>query len=574
MIFLATPPFASVASAAPATAVKSANGEDRNPTDAKSTPDAKSAVDAKSNPDAKRTSAAAPADKKPVARFGIDEYRVEGADLMRQIEVEEAVYPFLGPGRTADDVEKARAALEKAYASKGYQTVTVSIPQQNVANGIVVLKVVEAKVGRLRVKDSRFFDTDTIKAKAPSLSEGKLPNFNDVTKDIVSLNQLPDRKVTPALRAGATPGTVDVDLKVEDKWPAHGSVEITNRQSPNTKPLRLTASARYDNLWQRGDSLSFSYQVAIQHPDDAKVLSGSYLARTSADWLNLLVYAVDSKSDVATVGGQTVIGPGGILGTRAVITLPSRENFFQTMSVGFDYKHFGENVAQGGTLQFSTPVTYIPIVGNYTATWQREGGSTQFNTTATMGVRGLGSEPVEFDSKRFGAKENFFHIRGDLSTTQDVKGGLQLYVRAQGQLADQPLVSSEQFSMGGVDTVRGYLETEALGDAAVAGTVELRTPNLGEWIAGTSKDAQSDPHKTVAVNDWRFFVFGDGGRAQILKPLPEQSFVFDLASYGVGTRLKLFERLNGMLVFAVPIINQTFTFANKPRVLFRASGEF
>jgi hemolysin activation/secretion protein len=191
-----------------------------------------------------------------------------------------------------------------------------------------------------------------------------------------------------------------------------------------------------------------------------------------------------------------------------------------------------------------------------------------------MGVRGLGSEPVEFDNKRFGAKENFFHIRGDLSTTQDVKGGLQLYVRAQGQLADQPLVSSEQFSMGGVDTVRGYLETEALGDAAVAGTVELRTPNLGEWIAGTSKDTQSDPHKTVAVNDLRFFVFGDGGRAQFLKPLPEQSFVFDMASYGVGTRLKMFERLNGMVVFAVPVINQTFTFANKPRVLFRASGEF
>jgi hemolysin activation/secretion protein len=158
---------------------------------------------------------------KPVVRFDIDEYRIEGADHMPQIEVEEAVYPFLGPARTAEDVEKARSALEKAYQSKGYQTVTVSIPEQNPQNGIVVLKVAEAKVGRLRVKGSRYFDLDKIKDKAPSVAEGKLPNLNEVTKDIIALNQLPDHKVTPALRAGAAPGTVDVDLNVEDKLPLH-----------------------------------------------------------------------------------------------------------------------------------------------------------------------------------------------------------------------------------------------------------------------------------------------------------------------------------------------------------------
>jgi hemolysin activation/secretion protein len=158
--------------------------------------------------------------------------------------------------------------LEKAYQSKGYQTVTVSIPEQNAQNGIVVLKVAEAKVGRLRVKGSRYSDLDKIKEKAPSVAEGKLPNLNEVTKDIVALNQLADRKVTPALRAGIAPGTVDVDLNVEDKLPLHASVELNNRQSPNTKPLRR---GHYDNVWQRRDSVSFSYQVAPEHPEDATV---------------------------------------------------------------------------------------------------------------------------------------------------------------------------------------------------------------------------------------------------------------------------------------------------------------
>ncbi|MBK0795175.1 ShlB/FhaC/HecB family hemolysin secretion/activation protein, partial [Escherichia coli O25b:H4-ST131] len=76
------------------------------------------------------------------------------------------------------------------------------------------------------VKNSRYFDLDRIKDSAPSLKEGTVPNFTDVTKDIVSLNQWPDRRVTPALRAGVAPGTVDVDLNVEDKAPIHASLEV------------------------------------------------------------------------------------------------------------------------------------------------------------------------------------------------------------------------------------------------------------------------------------------------------------------------------------------------------------
>jgi len=521
-----------------------------------------------------KTSGAKPAEK-PL-RFNIDEYRIEGADLLPQIEVEEAVYPYLGPGRTADDVEKARSALEKAYTAKGYQTVTVSTPQQDPDKGFVILKVTEHKVGRLRVKNSRYFDVDKIKTSAPSLAEGKVPNFNAVTKDIVALNQWPDRKVTPALRAGLTPGTVDVDLTVDDKVPFHASVELNNRRAPSTTPLRLVATTHYDNLWQRGDTANFSYQVAPQRRSDAEVFSGSYLARTDLDWMNLLVYGVNSKSDVATVGGQNVVGPGQVIGARAVLTLPGRDGFFQSLSLGLDYKHFGQTVTQGSVLAFSTPVTYVPAVASYSATFQRDGGLTQFNGALTYGLRGIGSDPFAFDDKRFRARQNFIHLKGDVSDTTTFKDGSQLYLKAQGQIADQPLVSSEQFSLGGLETVRGYLESETLGDWGTSGTVELRTPNLPEWLlsaaAGDGKPA--DRSKLVGFDEWRLFAFGDVGLVRTLEPLSGQQAVFFLASYGVGTSFKLFNYLNGSAVFAMPLVTQAYTVANHPRVLFRISGEF
>jgi len=156
------------------------------------------------------TPAPAGAPQKPAAapRFDIDDFAVQGADKLPEIDIEEAIYPYLGPNKSADDVEKARAALEKAYHDKGYQTVSVAVPQQNVQRKVVVLKVTELKVGRLRVKNSRYFDLEKVKDGAPSLREGALPNFGEVTKDIVALNQWPDRRVTPALRAGTTPGSI------------------------------------------------------------------------------------------------------------------------------------------------------------------------------------------------------------------------------------------------------------------------------------------------------------------------------------------------------------------------------
>jgi len=507
------------------------------------------------------------------AHFDIDEFRVEGADNLPQIEVEEAVYPFLGPNRTSDDVEKARAAMEKAYHDKGFQTVGVSIPQQDAQRGFIVLKVAENRVGRLRVKGSRYFDLAKIKGRAHSLQEGTLPNFQEVTKDIVALNQWPDRRVTPALRAGVTPGTVDVDLNVEDTYPLHGSFELNNRQSPSTTPLRANVSLHYDNLWQLGHSLTLSYQEAPLNPKDAMVVSGSYLARTDIDWLSVLIYGLKSDSAVATVGGANVVGPGQVIGGRAVFTLPTKGELFQTLSLGADYKAFQQTLSLTGS-SFSSPVTYVPLVAAYTASFQGDGRLTQLNATVTAGLRGIGSSPDEFDAKRFKATESFIDMHGDVSHTQDLPGGVQLFAKAQGQMSDQPLVSSEQLSLGGQDTVRGYLESEVLGDYGVAGTFELRTPNIAPYLEQKLDNPPGEPVKFNAFNEWRFFAFADAGRAWIHEPLPEQQSQFDLLSYGVGMRLKTLQHFNSYVFVGVPLISQQVTVARNPRVGFRVWGEF
>ncbi len=558
----------SLAAAAPALSAASETAE-------KSPPGAASPANSANGPTTP-ADLAKPA-QKPAAteHFDIDDFAVQGADTLPEIDIEEAIYPFLGPNKTADDVEKARAALEKAYHDKGYQTVSVAVPPQNAQAKVITLKVTELKVGRLRVKNSRYFDLDKIKHGAPSLKEGSVPNFTDVTKDIVSLNQWPDRRITPALRAGVTPGTVDVDLNVEDKVPVHASVELNDRQSPNTTGLRLNSTVHYDDLWQLGHSFSFSYQVAPQRPGDAEVFSGSYLAHIpDVDWLSFLLYGVKSASNVATVGGTNIVGPGEIIGGRAVITLPSRENFFHTLSAGLDFKHFDQTVNLAGS-GFSSPVTYYPLVVSYGATWQNEKFTTQLNASFTENMRPPSSSPLDFDNKRFDASPSFSHLNADISHTQELPEGFQFYAKLQGQVADGPLVSSEQFSVGGFDTVRGYLESETIGDNGIAGNIEFRSPNVGDLLQKQMKDETGQGAARFTVfNEWRLFAFTDAGKAIVLDPLSEQQSQFDLWSYGVGARVKMFNYINGTLFYSVPMTTQAFTQAYHPRVNFRIWGEF
>lgn len=498
------------------------------------------------------------ADAEP--KLYIQEYRVLGAKALPKIEVEEAVYPFLGPGRTAEDVEQARASLEQAYQDKGFQTVSVQVPRQSGRNGIIVLQVVEAKVGRLRVKGSRFFNLDKIKDKVPSLAEGQVPNFNDVAREIVALNQMADRRVTPSLRAGVEPGTVDVDLEVKDTFPLHGSIELNNRYSANTTPLRLNGAISYNNLWQLGHTVGFSFQLAPERLSDATVYSAYYLA--PVPWVNglsLMVQGTRQNSNVSTLGGAAVAGNGEIIGGRAILALPSAGSFFHSLSFGVDYKHFKQDLMIGGELTGS-PVTYFPFSLFYSAAWVGKGYTTELNGGLTFAFANFGSDEVEFDNRRYGASGSFVYFRGDLAHTRDLPFGFQIYGQIQGQATGQSLVDSEQFSGGGLDTVRGYLESEVLGDNAAMGSIEVRTPSLLGW-AGEG-------------NEWRFYVFSDAGVLTLNNPLPEQQSQFDLASIGAGSRIRLFNHFNGSLDAGLPLISQFPTSAGDWLLTFRVWGDF
>jgi len=501
------------------------------------------------------------AEQTPAQVFLIREYRVVGARTLPRDAVDKALYSHLGPGRTPRDVDNARADLEKAYHEKGYQTVSVSVPPQSVNTGVIVLQVTEATVGRLRVKGARFYDIERIKKMAPALAEGGVPNFNDVQRDITALNQSADLQVTPALVAGRIPGTVDVELTVKDAFPLHGSIELNNRYSANTTPLRLDTAIRYDNLWQLGHTVGAAFQIAPQRPSDALIFSGYYIARTPAiDGVSLMLQATRQNSEVSTLGGTDSLGNGEIYGGRILFNLPSKTGFYHSAALGIDYKDFSQDLVTSDGSIVSSPLTYWPFSANYNATSLGNHYETGINAGITFAFRGTGTqEAIDFDNRRYNSSANFFTLRGGIDHTQKLPWDFRILAALQGQATANPLVDTEQFSLGGLNTVRGYLESTVVGDNAVATTLEIQTPSLLGWLP--------------EGNEWRFFAFLDAGYAMLNDPLPEQTSTFNLWSYGFGTSFRLVKHLNGEFLIGIPQITQSPSTAGDPLFTFRFSAE-
>ncbi|WP_255416796.1 BamA/TamA family outer membrane protein [Thiohalobacter thiocyanaticus] len=110
----------------------------------------------------------------------------------------------------------------------------------------------------------------------------------------------------------------------------------------------------------------------------------------------------------------------------------------------------------------------------------------------------------------------------------------------EGQLAGQPLISNEQFAAGGAESVRGYYESQQLGDDGVSATLELYTPSL----AG---------HLHERIDNLRLLAFADAAYLRNHDTLPGSPTSFELYGAGVGLRLSAFRSLSLNLDLAWPL---------------------
>jgi hemolysin activation/secretion protein len=144
----------------------------------------------------------------------------------------------------------------------------------------------------------------------------------------------------------------------------------------------------------------------------------------------------------------------------------------------------------------------------------------------------------EPNSQFFSWRGQFSYLRLLGSPTELPANGSTILLSSQLQLAADPLISTEQFSLGGATTVRGYRQDALLTDNGFLATAEFRLP-----IAQISKlDA------TLQLTP--FIDFGTGWNTD-----DRETEFATLIGTGFGLLLQTPENLSARVDWGIPLIN-------------------
>jgi hemolysin activation/secretion protein len=320
----------------------------------------------------------------------------------------------------------------------------------------------------------------------------------------------------------------------------------------------VSAGLRWDNLWGAQHSFGLTVQQASENPAESRAVSLNYTVPFPSGNI-LALYAVSSKSDVAAVGTLNVIGDGEIYGARYIVPLPSSEGFFHNATFGVDYKDFKQSVNLIGSGGFNTPIHYLPMTVGWDGNLQDAKNTSHLGIALNFHLPGTAGTEQEFADKRFKGRPGYAYIRGNLSTRQTLAQDWVVSARGSWQWADQALVSNEQFSLGGVDTVRGYYESAATGEVGTALSFEVSTPNLAKYL-GSEQDLRG-----------AFFV--DGGNVRVIDPISATD-QFNLASWGLGLHLVAPKGFSATLDWAIALNDIGITRQGDNRLHFRVGYEW
>ncbi|VXC72969.1 ShlB/FhaC/HecB family hemolysin secretion/activation protein [Massilia sp. 9I] len=478
-----------------------------------------------------------PAPTDDIVRFEISRFEVSGNTLLSAAEVDAAVAPFTGKGRDFGDVQRALESLEALYHARGYNVVTVQLPEQELNGGVVRLNVQQTKIGKVKVEGNRAFGVDNIRRSLPALREGETPNLSRVSANLKLANENPAKKVKLSLGSGALDDTVDARVEVVDESPWTVMANFDNTGTRETGRTHAGVVLQHANLWGRDHVASLQYTTTVEEPSQVAVWGLGYHVPLYAQGAALDLYASysDVDSGVVTAGlfDLAVSGRGAVYGARYAKVLDKRSLGGRELEgrfiVGLEVKAYKNSVLFYNQ-NFGNDVTVRPLSIGYQGRVALDQGEANFAATLLRNIPGgsRGSQE-DFNAARAGAKAGYSALR--LAAAWSRALGASDWVGrliANGQYSPDALVPGEQFGAGGSTSVRGFDERALAADSGLGLNLEAYTPNF------------------CSKSGWqcRLVGFYDTAYGKRNKALPGELRSTTIAGAGVGLRFSVGSAVN------------------------------
>ncbi|MBI3616434.1 MAG: ShlB/FhaC/HecB family hemolysin secretion/activation protein [Candidatus Omnitrophica bacterium] len=455
---------------------------------------------------------------------------VEGATLLPDEELRKLVGPIINRTVTLEELKAAAEGITRWYRGRGYVTSRAVIPAQTVEEGLIRVRVIEGKVGRLQVVGNRFFSTELL-ARQMKVQPGEILWLPRLQKQLNRINAHPDRKAKLVLTPGTQPGTTDLVLQVTDHRPFHASYSIDTLGTKVTGQIRQSILLSHGNLTGREDQVSV--RGIVSEFGGLKGGTFSYLRPLQPSGLTATLDVSGVKSSIGgDLKGLLARGDALTVSPGLIIPWVYHTGMELEVNTGFDWKRIRTRLDDRITSKDDLRVLYL---GTNLLEQDRKGQSL-LTQELRWGIGSLlgGSHAEDPAASRANAGGSFFRWNGNGVRVQQAPWGTSLILRGAFQLTTNRLVPAEQFRLGGFDTVRGYPEGEFLADYGVQTTVELRAP-LERFVPGPANARSTFNHLRRSLLLVGFWDFAEGF---LRSPQSNEDADMRLSGVGCGFRLR------------------------------------
>ena len=473
----------------------------------------------------------------------ITNFRFLGNTVFSELELAEHLAPFLQRKATFAELENARTALTLRYVNAGYVNSGALLDAPPDATGEVTFRIIEGSLHQIDITGARHLRASYYRSRIAR--HGTTPlNLGRLEKGLMLLKEDPNlRQLNAELKPGAVRGTASLDVKVAENSPWSAALQAANDRPASVGAESLQLVAAHSSLLGWADALEFRYGIAQRNRNgaewsDVRNLSASYTVPvTSYDTTLRLAYG---RHDFAVI--EEPFNSLDITSESVNYSVTLRQPLHRTPQSEFaigltgDWRQSKSYLLglpfafSPGAVNGETTVSVLRFFLEWTARDPRQ--VLALRSSINFGLEVLGATASSTNSTASRARDaKFVSWQGQAQYVRRLDSrGDQLIIGTSFQASDSPLLSLEQFSIGGANTVRGLRENQIVRDIGWVGSVEFRLP---VWTSATGQ-----PRLQLAP----FLDYGVGWN--LADPTPRQS---DAASAGIGLLFNPIRHINGRL---------------------------
>ncbi|WP_277187821.1 ShlB/FhaC/HecB family hemolysin secretion/activation protein [Caballeronia sp. BR00000012568055] len=418
-------------------------------------------------------------------RFTLRHVTISGNDTVSKSDLLPLAAPFIGREVGIDDVEALASRITQSYRDRGYLLAQVIVPPQDVTDGDLRLEVLEGRIGRVRLNlapGARIRES-VVRARLAALRPGEPLDQHALERTMLLLSDLPGVRVSSALEAGETPGTVDLTVNVDAARPWQFALTGDDYGAASAGRVRIGAVARLNSPFMIGDNLDVNLLAAERFD--------TVYGRVGYD---VPVGANGTRVGIAASHLYYYLGkeyaPLDATGYADILTLSATQPLLRSRQ---------KNLLLRGSVEYRHLDDKINLIGQDSrqSLWAANGALTYEGRDALFGG-GFSSAEVQltaanlainsgeqrmFDEGPYGRHSEGASFRATLFANRlnAITDRLSLFAGVTGQWASRNLDSSSRIALGGPRAVRAYSPSEAVVDNALIATTEVRfavTPRL------------------------------------------------------------------------------------------------